>query len=89
MEIKAMKAATAEIFNYVKAHESENITAKDVADALKTTAASVNGSFTSFVKKGLGYREEQAVMGGTIKYLRMTDEGKSFEPVIESDEIAD
>jgi len=81
----AMKENTRKIFDYIKAHNSENLTAKDVAEAVGLTDKSVNGSFTSFQKKGLGERIPVEVTDAegkakTIKYLRLTDAGMAFDP---------
>ena len=35
---------------------------------------------SSFQKKGLTIREEVAVTGGKVKYIRLTDEGRAFDP---------
>ena len=35
------------IYNYVKAHEDDNITAKDIAEALEIGVKSVNGTVTA------------------------------------------
>lgn len=84
-----MKASTKEIFNYVKEHNSENVTAADVAKALGMSVKSVNGSFTSFQKKGWGIRKEDEITldDGThksVKYLHLTDDGMNLD--LESDE---
>ena len=42
----ALKENSKNIFNYVKEHESENITAQDIADALGLGVRQVNGSVT-------------------------------------------
>lgn len=81
----AMKENTLKIFNYLKTHNGEDMTAADVAEALDLDVRSVNGSFTSFQKKGLGTRQEVEVelADGThkkVKLLRLTDEGLAFNP---------
>ena len=50
-----MKENSIKIFNYVKEHESENITAKDIAEALGLDPRSVNGSITAAFQR---HREE-------------------------------
>lgn len=75
-----MKEGTRKIWDYVVANESKNITAQDIADALGVDKRSVNGSLTSFTKKGLAVRKEVAVTGGTVKYIYLTDEGRAFNP---------
>lgn len=81
----AMKENTKAIFNYLKDHDGEDLTAADVAEALGMETRSVNGSFTSFQKKGWGIREEAEVelADGThkkVKFLRLTDTGKAVDP---------
>ena len=52
----ALKEKSIQIFEYVKAHEDENITAKDIAAALGIEdARSVNGSITAAFAR---HREE-------------------------------
>lgn len=43
------------IFNYVREHEDENITANDIAEALDLTPRQVNGSITASFQR---HREE-------------------------------
>ena len=84
--IMAMKENSKKIFNYLKEHDGENLTAADVAAALGIEKRSVDGSFTSAIqKKGLGVRVpgEIELDDGThkaVKYLRLTDEGFAFDP---------
>lgn len=76
----AMKEGTRQIWDYIVAHDGEDFTAQNIADALGVGVKSVNGSVTSFQKKGHTIREEVAVTGGKVKYIRLTDEGRSFDP---------
>lgn len=50
-----MKENSIKIYNYVKEHEAENITAKDIAEALGLDPRSVNGSVTAAFQR---HREE-------------------------------
>lgn len=75
-----MKENTRTIWDYIVAHDGEDFTANDIAAALGVSAKSVNGSVTSFQKKGHTVREEVAIPGGTVKYIRLTDAGRSFDP---------
>ena len=86
----AMKQATKDIFNYIKAHDGEDFTAKDIAEALDMNVKSVNGSVTSFQRKGYTIREEAEMTldDGThekVKLIRLTDEGRVFDPDAEED----
>ena len=77
----ALKPNSLAVFNYVKEHDGEDFTAADIAAALGLDVKVVNGVVTSaFQKKGLMIREEVAVTGGKVKYIRLTDLGQSFDP---------
>lgn len=81
----AMKEGTRAIWDYIVAHDGEDITAQNIADALGVNVKSVNGSVTSFQKKGLTIREaaEVELADGThktVKYIRLTEEGQAFNP---------
>ena len=77
----ALKENSLIVFNYVKEHDGEDFTAKDIAAATGLTDKQVNGIITSaFQRKGLMVREEVEVTGGKVKYVRLTDEGKVFDP---------
>lgn len=82
----ALKENSKNIFNYVKEHEDENITAQDIADALGLGVKQVNGSVTSaFQRKNLMERieAERTLEDGThakVKFIRLTDLGRAFDP---------
>lgn len=81
----AMKPETVEIFDYIKKHDGEDFTAKDIAEALGRNVKSVNGSITSFQRKGLTERieAEMELADGThekVKLIKLTDEGRVFDP---------
>lgn len=76
----AMKENTRIIWDYIVAHDGEDFTAADIAAATGLGVRGVNGSVTSFQKKGLTIREEVAVTGGKVKYIRLTADGKSYDP---------
>ena len=87
----AMKQATKDIFNYIKAHDGEDFTAKDIAEALNMNVKSVNGSITAFQRKGYTERveAEQELEDGNhekVKLIRMTPEGRAFDPDAEAAE---
>lgn len=79
------------VYDYVKENGDKNITAKDIAEATGIPVRSVNGIVTSaFQKKGLMVRTEAEVEleDGThakVKFISLTDEGKSFNPDAEDD----
>lgn len=82
----AMKENSRKVFYYVKEHGAEDITAKDVAEALDLSPATVNGCFTSSIqKKDLGYRvaAEVELEDGShqaVKFLKLNDNGLAFDP---------
>lgn len=84
-------AKAIEIYEYVKAHEAENITAADIADATGYDVKVVNGVLTgAFTKKGLMERvpAEAELEDGShkaIKLVKITEAGKSWVPVTTDD----
>lgn len=81
----AMKANSKLVFEYLKAHQGEQMTAADVAEALGLEKRSVDGIFTSALqRKGLGIRTpaEVELDDGThkaVKFLSLTAEGMAFD----------
>lgn len=82
-----MKENSLKVFNYLKSiHGTMDVTAADVAEALGIEDKRiVDGSFTSFVKKGLGVRvpAEMELPDGShkaVKLLVLTDAGLAFDP---------
>lgn len=89
-----MKENTRKIFDYVKEHDGEDFTAKDIAAALDLSPKSVNGSITSFTKKKLMTRVEAEIENadGThdkVKLIQMTDAGREFDPDAEEEAKAE
>lgn len=82
----AMSSNSIAVLNFLKEHNGENLIAADVADALGLEKRQVDGIFTSAIqRKGYGVRipAEIELEDGThkaIKLLRLTDEGKAFNP---------
>jgi hypothetical protein len=74
------------VFDYVKAHGSENITANDIAEGTGLAVRSVNGIVTSaFQRKGLMERvpaEIQLEDGShkSVKFIKLTEAGMAFDP---------
>lgn len=85
----AMSAKTLNVIEYLKAHNGENLTAQDVADALNVDVKVVNGTFTSGIqKKGLGQRIEAEIelddgSHKKVKFLTLTADGLAFTPEAE------
>ena len=81
----AMKENTRKVLDYLKeVNGKKDVTAAMVAEELGLEKKSVDGSFTSFQKKGFGIREEAQVKEGdkyvNVKYLRLTQAGLDFDP---------
>lgn len=85
----AMSVNTLNVIEYLKAHNGENLTAQDVADALDVDVKVVNGAFTSGIqKKGLGQRIEAEIelddgSHRKVKFLTLTADGLAFTPEAE------
>lgn len=82
----ALKENSRKVFDYVKAHDGEDFTAKDIAAALDLDPKVVNGIITSaFQRKSLMARIEAEVENadGThdkVKLIQLTDAGREFDP---------
>ena len=87
----ALKENSRKVYDYVKAHDGENMTAADIAEGTGLEVRSVNGIVTSaFQKKGLMVRTpaEVELEDGThkaIKLISLTDEGRKFDPDAEEE----
>ena len=87
----ALKENSRKVFDYVKAHEGEDFTAKDIAAETGLTPQSVNGCVTAFQKKGIMERipaeiENEDGTHDKVKYIALTDEGRAFDPDAEDAE---
>ena len=82
----AMKENTRKVFDFLKAHNTDDLTAADVAEALGLEKRQVDGIFTSALqRKQLGERipaerEEDDGSHTKIKLLKLTDAGMAFDP---------
>lgn len=85
----ALKENSLKVFEYVKAHNGENMTAADIAEGTGLEVRSVNGIVTSaFQKKGLMVRtpaeieieEDGKVSHKAVKFISLTEEGLAFDP---------
>lgn len=81
-----MKPNSKTVLEYLKAHNGENLTAADVADATGLEKKQVDGIFTSAIqRKGLGVRTpaEVELEDGShraVKFLSLTPAGMAFDP---------
>ena len=76
------------VFNYLREHYGEDITAKNIQEALGfEKLATVTGSVNGLVKKGRAVRNEATTeVDGkevTVKYISLTEEGLDFDPTAE------
>lgn len=94
-----MKENSKIVFTYVKEHESENITAPEIAEKTGLPIKSVNGIITSaFQRKGYMERvegelevtdENGKVSHKPVKFIKLTDAGKEATiESIEAEELA-
>lgn len=87
-----LSANSRTVFEYVKQNDGKNMTAADIAEGTSLSVKSVNGIVTSaFQKKGLMERiqSEIELPDGThkpVKFIRLTDAGKSFDPDAQTEE---
>ena len=81
-----LKENARKVYDYVLAHDGENMTAADIAEALGLETRSVNGIVTSaFQRKGFMIRKpaEVELPDGThkpVKLIQLTEAGKAFDP---------
>ena len=76
----ALKENAVRIMTYLQEHDEEDITATDIAEALQLEIKSVNGTITALDRhRKFVEREEVAITGGKVKYIRLTDAGRNFD----------
>lgn len=81
-----LKPNSRTVYEFVKANDGKNITAADIAEGTGLDVKVVNGIVTSaFQKKGLMERipAEVELEDGShkpVKFIRLTDDGKAFNP---------
>lgn len=81
----AMKESTKTVLEYLLAHDGEDFTAADVAEATGLTLRQVNGVFTMCVQcradNTYGYRQEAKVETEDgveiVKFLRLNEAGRA------------
>lgn len=81
----AMKENSKLVLKYLQDNAGKDLIAAEVAEALGLEKRSVDGIFTAFQKKELGYRQEteRENADGThtkVKLLKLTDAGVAFDP---------
>ena len=89
-----LKPNSLTIFNYVKENDGKLMTAADIAEAVGLNTRQVNGTVTALAKKGLMVRTESEIEitkedgsegHKTVKFISLTDEGKSFDPTADAE----
>ena len=81
-----MSENSVKLLGYLKENAGTKMTADEVAENTGIAKATITGAFTSFVKKGLGVREEAQVPGTVdVSFLTVTDEGKAADTAEMSD----
>ena len=75
-----MSENSAKLLNYLKENANVKMTADEVAEHTGIAKSTITGAFTSFVKKGLGIREEATITGtADISFLTVTEDGKAVD----------
>ena len=90
-----LKENSKDVYDYVKAHDGENFTAQDIADATGLSVRSVNGIVTSAFQRHKDKDKnevplmtrvpaeiEDAATGlhKAVKFIQLTDAGRAFDP---------
>lgn len=65
------------VLTYLKEHDGEDFTHKDIAEDLGIAPRSVTGTVTGLVKRGFAVRVETD--DPKVKYIHATDEGLAFD----------
>ena len=83
------------VYDFVKAHEDENITAKDIAEATGLNSRQVNGIITMafqrhkdedknevplMVRVPAEIEDPATGLHKAIKFIQLTDAGRAFDP---------
>lgn len=68
------------IYDYMKGHKGEKLTAAAIADAIGIDKKSVQGSFLTLKRKGVGeFDKIPGTKVDTVKFVEVTDEGKAYD----------
>jgi len=83
------------VYDFVKAHDGEDFTAQDIADAVGLSVRSVNGIVTSafqrhkdkdknevplMVRIPAEIEDPETGLHKAIKFIQLTDAGREFDP---------
>jgi len=91
----ALKENSRTVFDFVKAHDGEDFTAQDIADATGLSVRAVNGIVTSafqrhkdkdkneiplMVRIPAEIEDPTTGLHKAIKFIQLTDAGREFDP---------
>lgn len=65
------------IVGFLRENPNVNLTGKELAEAVGLQPRVANGTITSLVSKGLAIRTPAIVNGKEVKFVQLTDEGKT------------
>lgn len=68
------------VLTFLQANSVVDITSKELADAVGVAQKSITGVLTGLQKKGLVVREDAVRGDEKVKYIRLTDSGKTVDP---------
>ena len=83
------------VYDYVKAHDGENFTANDIAEATGLSPRSVNGIVTAafqrhkdadknevplMIRVPAEIEDPETGLHKTVKFIQFTDAGRAFDP---------
>ena len=68
------------VLTFLQANPIVDITSKELADAVGVAQKSITGVLTGLQKKGLVIREDAVRGDEKVKYIRLTDSGKTVDP---------
>lgn len=83
------------VFNYLKEHDGEDMTANDIAEALGLTSRSVNGILTAALQRHRNEEKEivpliarvpgeiedpETGVHKAVKFIQLTEVGREFDP---------
>lgn len=91
----ALKENSKKVFDFVKAHDNEDFTAQDIADATELSVKTVNGIVTSafqrhkdkdknevplMVRIPAEIVDPETGLHKAVKFIQLTDAGREFDP---------
>lgn len=74
------------VLTFLQSNPVVDITAKELAETADIPTKSITGVLNALQKKGMVYREETTVGETVVKYIRLTEEGKTVDPLAEKPE---